>query len=310
MKQKFWLGLVLAFIVAATLACGTSTPTPPPPPTPVPPTPTPSTATLVLVNNSGVDIWYVFISPTTETTWGNDWLGSDIIPAGSTYTFSNITPGMYDLMAADSSQNPVASQMGVSLNGQYTWTVTNQGGGGGGIGGGNATLTIINNSGVTIFYAYVSPSTSPDWGNDVLGASTIANGESFTVTGIVPGTYDLKVEDSSHNTIETLMGVNISGDIQWTVTGAGGGATGGGTTLTIVNNSGRDIWYLYIVPQNSSGWGNDQLGSSTIPNGYSYQITNIPPGIYDVRAVDSNNQNIAIVEAVNLNTDFTLTINP
>lgn len=317
MKHKFWLGLVLGVIVAATLACGTSTPTPPPTPTPAPPTPTPSTATLVLVNNSGVDIWYVFISPTTETTWGDDWLGADIIPAGSTYTFSNITPGMYDLMAADSSQNPVASQMGVSLNGQYTWTVTGQGGGdGGGIGGGNATLTIINNSGVTIFYAYVSPSTSSEWGNDVLGASTIPAGGSFTVTGIVPGTYDLKVEASGHEVIETLMGVNISGDMQWTVTGTGGGgatgggATGGGTTLTIINNSGRDIWYLYIVPQNSGGWGNDQLGSNIIPNGGTYQVTDIPPGFYDVRAVDSNNQNIVIVEALNLNTNFTLTINP
>ncbi|MEZ0396578.1 MAG: hypothetical protein ABWK53_09150, partial [Anaerolineales bacterium] len=281
--------------------------------------PTPSTATLVLVNNSGVDIWYVYISPTTETTWGDDWLGSDIIPAGSTYTFSNITPGNYDLLAVDSNQNPVASQMGVSLTGQYTWTVTAQGGGGGGIGGGDATLTIINNSGVTIFYAYVSPSSSPNWGEDVLGAYTIENGGSFVVSGIVPGVYDLKVEDSNHNIIETAMGVTISGNVEWTVTGqggsgpAGGGQSGGqaGTvTLNIVNNSGRDIFQLYLVPQNSANWGPDQLGGDTIPNGTSYQITDIPAGYYDFRAVDPNGQNIVIVEAINLNTDFTLTINP
>ncbi len=314
MKRKLWLGLALAVIVAATLACGTTTPTPPPTPTPIPPTPTPSTATLVIVNNSGSDIWYVFISPTTETTWGEDWLGADIIAAGSTYTFSNITPGNYDLLAVDSNQNPIASQMGVSLTGQYTWTVTGQGGGGGGIGGGDATLTIINNSGVTIFYAYVSPSSSPDWGPDVLGASTIANGGNFVLTGIVPGTYDLKVEDSSHNVLEVAMGINISGDMQWTVTGQGGGAPGGGTTggttLTIVNNSGRDIVQLYLVPQNSANWGPDQLAGDVIPNGTSYDITDIPPGYYDFRAVDRNGQNIVIVEALNLNTNFTLTINP
>lgn len=311
MKRKFWLGLVFTVLIAATLACGTTAPTPTPTPPPTPTfTPTPSTATLVLVNNSGTDVWYVYISPTTETTWGEDWLGSDIIPAGSTYTFTNIPPGTYDLLAVDSNQNPIEVQMGVSLNGQYTWTVIGQGGGGG---GGDTTLTIINNSGVTIFYAYVSPSSSPDWGADVLGAYTIPDGGSFTVTGLTAGTYDLKAEDSNHNVIETAMGISLSGDMEWRVTGQGGGSSGGsvsGVTLTIINNSGRDIWYLYIIPQNSANWGSDQLGSDTIPNGTSYTITNIPPGYYDLRAVDSNNQNIVIVEALNLNTDFTLTINP
>ncbi len=312
MKRKFWLVLALAAIIGATLACGAPTPTPTP--TPVPPTPTPSTATLILVNNSGVDLWYVFISPSTESTWGSNWLGNDIIPAGGTYTFSNIQPGMYDLLAADSNQNPIANQMGVSLTGQYTWTVTAQSGGGGAIGGGDATLTIINNSGVTIFYAYISPSDSPDWGDDVLGAYTIADGGNYVISGIVPGTYDLKVEDSNHNVIETAMGVNISGNIEWTVTGQGGGASGGGqpgtVTLTIVNNSGREIVQLYLVRQNSANWGPDQLGGQTIPNGSEFRITDIPPGYYDFRAVDANGQNIAIVEAINLNSNFTLTINP
>jgi hypothetical protein len=217
-------------------------------------------------------------------------------------------------MAEDSSHNTVETWMGVDIRGPVTWTVTGSGGGGGsGSGTGTAQLTIINNSGVTIFYAYISSSTSTEWGDDVLGADTIPAGGSFTITDIPEGTYDLKAEDSSHNIIETQMGITLSGEMEWTVTGAGGGGGGGsgtGSTLTIVNNSGRDVWYMYIVPQNSAGWGNDQLGSDIIATGSSYSITNIPPGLYDIRFNDSSNATIAIVNAVNLNGDFTLTLTP
>jgi hypothetical protein len=99
--------------------------------------------------------------------------------------------------------------------GANTWTVTNTGGGGG---GGTATLTVVNNTGTTIFYLYISPSTSSSWGNDQLGASTIPAGGSFTFTGITPGNYDLKAEDSSHNVIKSVFNVNLSGAYTWYVT--------------------------------------------------------------------------------------------
>ena len=93
------------------------------------------------------------------------------------------------------------------------------GGGGGDSGGGSAILNVVNNSGTTIFYLYISPSTSSSWGNDQLGASTIPAGGSFTFTGITPGNYDLKAEDSSHNVIKSVFNVNIAGPVYtWYVT--------------------------------------------------------------------------------------------
>lgn len=46
------------------------------------------------------------------------------------------------------------------------------------------------------------------------------------------------------------------------------------TTLTIVNNSSREIRHVYLSPPNSNNWGPDQLGSSVIaPGGGSVTLS-------------------------------------
>ncbi len=170
------------------------------------------TATVVLQNNTNQAIFYVYISPTSSTTWGDDMLGAATIPAGGSYTF-NVPAGDYDLRA-DFSDHTVADQrMGVNLSGTYNWTIS---GGGGGGGGGNATIVLHNNSGQTVFYAYISPCSDSTWGNDDLGSSTVPSGGTFNFT-VPAGCYDMKAEDASHNIIDVEMGINVSGTYNWNV---------------------------------------------------------------------------------------------
>ncbi len=79
-------------------------------------------ATVVLHNNTGQSIWYVYISPTTESTWGEDMLGSSTIPAGSTWTF-RVDPGNYDLRADYQGHEIADQRMGVTISGTYDWTI-------------------------------------------------------------------------------------------------------------------------------------------------------------------------------------------
>jgi hypothetical protein len=79
----------------------------------------PST-TLILHNNTGVTIWYVYISPCTDATWGDDKLGSDVVPAGATYNWT-VDPGCYDLKAEDSNHNALHQQFDVNIVGTYHW---------------------------------------------------------------------------------------------------------------------------------------------------------------------------------------------
>lgn len=165
---------------------------------------TPS-ATLTLSNNSGQTVCYVYISPSDSPTWGDDWLGSDVVPSGGSYVFS-VPPGSYDLMAENCSSNEIDTRWSVSLSGSYSWSIAPV----------NATVTLYNNSGQTIWYVYISPSDSTEWGSDWLGSEVVPSGSSH-VFSVPPGTYDLKADDSSHNVIDTRWSVILNGSYSWSV---------------------------------------------------------------------------------------------
>lgn len=83
-------------------------------------------------------------------------------------------------------------------------------------GGGGTRIVLHNNSGQTVYYAYVSPCGDPNWGDDDLGSATVPNGGTFTFP-VAPGCYDLKAEGMNYNVIDTEMGINVSGTYDWWV---------------------------------------------------------------------------------------------
>jgi hypothetical protein len=166
---------------------------------------TPPTATLTLYNNSGQTVWYVFISRSDQATWGDDRLGSDVVPSGSSYVFS-VPPGVYDLKAEDSNHNQIDLRWSVNVSGSYSWSIAPAA----------ATLTLYNNSGQTVWYVYISPSDQATWGDDRLGSDVVASGSSY-VFSVPPGVYDLKAEDSNHNQIDVRWSVNLSGSYSWSI---------------------------------------------------------------------------------------------
>jgi hypothetical protein len=232
--------------------------------------------TLTVINSSASTVCYMRISPTTSSTWGDDWLGSDTIASGASYNFT-VPSGSYDLRAEFCGGGDLV-QWNVSLATNMTWTLT----GGGSSGGGNASLTVINNATSTVCFMRISPTTSSVWGDDWLGSSTIPSGGSYTFS-VPSGSYDLRAEFCGGGDA-TEMGVSIAGAITWTLTGTPSGSSGGGTgTLMVVNNTSSTVCYMRISPTTSSVWGDDWLGSTTIPSGGSYNF-NVPAGSYDLRA--------------------------
>ncbi|MEO0824283.1 MAG: hypothetical protein AAFX95_00035 [Cyanobacteria bacterium J06639_16] len=43
--------------------------------------------------------------------------------------------------------------------------------------------------------------------------------------------------------------------------------------FTLINESSQDVYYLYVSPSSSDSWGEDVLGTDTIPSGGSSVIT-------------------------------------
>ena len=167
----------------------------------------------------------------------------------------------------------------------------------------NPSITIVNNTGYTIWYVYVSATTNDSWGNDFLDDDEILeNGASVTVNLPNPintvNRYDIRLEDSDGDTY-SKMNVQVSANSRIVFTfddfdeDNNEAANFDGPPITIVNNTGYEIFYVYVSESTSDSWGRDRLGSNeTIRNGASVSI-NLPHPInvakrYDIRLKDSD----------------------
>jgi len=59
-------------------------------------------------------------------------------------------------------------------------------------------------------------------------------------------------------------------------------------TLRVINNTGYTIYYLYVSPAGSSGWGEDMLGSNVLSSGNDFRVNVQDGASYDVRLVDED----------------------
>ncbi|MCJ7708436.1 MAG: hypothetical protein MUO38_12560, partial [Anaerolineales bacterium] len=206
-------------------------------------------ATLTVINSTSSTVCYMRISPTTSSVWGDDWLGSSTIASGASHNFS-VPSGSYDLRA-EFCGGGEATQMGVSITGSITWTLT--GTPGGSSDGGNSTLRVVNSTSSTVCYMRISPTTSSVWGDDWLGSSTIASGASHNFN-VPSGSYDLRAEFCGGGEA-TQMGVSISGTITWTLTGAASVPGTGALDYTLQPN-----------------FGSVSMGSGFVPDPYTVRV--------------------------------------
>lgn len=84
------------------------------------------------------------------------------------------------------------------------------------------SLAVVNNSSKTIYHLYLSPANDNNWGPDQMGDTqddTVAPGDSFTLTDIDPGKYDVKLATKSGTECE-VDDVEFDADYKWSVTNA------------------------------------------------------------------------------------------
>ena len=113
-RLRFWMLVLLVLLVIPAVACfGSSS------------GPASNEPAIILKNESGIEICYVLISPTTNDMWGDDQLGdTETIRNGRSRTFE-VTAGQWDLMALDCDQNEIETRWEQDINGPYEWTISN-----------------------------------------------------------------------------------------------------------------------------------------------------------------------------------------
>jgi hypothetical protein len=119
-RRQNLIWVVLMVLAISALACGSGTTE-----TDGGGTGSSGSGTVTVVNNSSVEICFLYISPSGTEEWGADQLGdTGVVSPGSSFDINNIPAGTYDLRADDCSNTELAREDGVELPaGQvYTWT--------------------------------------------------------------------------------------------------------------------------------------------------------------------------------------------
>ena len=81
----------------------------------------------------------------------------------------------------------------------------------------SASITLVNNSGRSIIHVYLSHTDADDWGPNQLGDSTIASGQSYTISNVAWDAADIKVVAEDGNGCFSYGVVNGSGSTTWTL---------------------------------------------------------------------------------------------
>ena len=139
----------------------------------------------------------------------------------------------------------------------------------------NRILTITNKLDDAIYYLYLSPAEESDWGEDYLGDEILEVYESISITLPSSGLYNLMAEDESEKSYR-IDGIDLNKAEALTVSNEDflpfGGRNPVQKKLRFNNNTGEDIYYLYVSSTNSMYWGEDILNDEILSDGDTYTV--------------------------------------
>ncbi len=169
---------------------------------------------ITVLNQLNRTICFVFISPSSSGSWGNDRLGSEetILP-GDRRDFWLPDESLYDIQVVDCDDNVVLERYDVILQGSISL-----------IAGDptppertDLTVTLKNVSGRSVCFVFISSSNADSWGEDWLNSDEVIVNGGQRAFQIPPGTYDFLAQDCNEATLSDIREVTLSEDGVWTV---------------------------------------------------------------------------------------------
>lgn len=168
---------------------------------------------------------------------------------------------------------------------------------------------LVNQAGLAIQHAYVSPSRLSDWGYDILGGTLVKPGEQVRVSPAAKDcVLDIKVEYEGGQEeekmevdacrLDRIVFTNPAGRaeapgggrVQVAMDGPGGHISredDPGLSFTFFNRSGETIRELYVSPSHEENWGRDRLGQGRLADGRRQRValSGQPGCVVDIRVV-------------------------
>lgn len=285
-------------------------------------------------NQTGVTIEYLYVSPSDEG-WGEDVLGEETtLEEGKTVTVSLSKHGNvceFDIKAvAEDESEYVLWVQNLCRNNTVTLTedaliekedteetesdTSDES-------DTENTIRVENNTGATIFYLFARKAGTTDWGNDLMQSDqTLQNNGNVKINLADFSTtncrFDFKGTDLDRTQETVIRNVNLCNAKTVRFSSSRNASPVPNTdnsnnnanednAITVENNVGETIFYLFARKAGTTDWGNDRLPSDkTLSN--NSDVTVIISELsrsncrYDVRGTDLNKTKEFIVRDVNL----------
>jgi hypothetical protein len=185
-------------------------------------------------------------------------------------------------------------------------------------------VTFKNSTGTKIEMIFLSPGDSNYWGPDLIGADYVMKDNStlgFYVD--YPDTsfkFDVMAIDDKGNKFE-IYNYELTDAKESTISFTKKNLTGDApnlnlATLNLTNNTGQEVDYVFVSPEDTNAWGADMLDEeTTLSDGDSHSLV-IPVGKdkikYFVMAADANNDEYQFSVTIdpNKNMKYDISIDP
>jgi hypothetical protein len=92
------------------------------------------------------------------------------------------------------------------------------------------------------------------------------------------------------------------------ITSLAGARTRSTISITITNNSQREIRHLYLAQGDPNNWGPDQLGESGIPPGGTFTLSNVSCNAASIRVIAEDQNGCFLYNNVSCGDNATWTI--
>lgn len=161
-------------------------------------------------------------------------------------------------------------------------------------------LTVQNNSGVDVCGLYVTRSSWPYWGNNLIEEAILEPGDSKELW-FTPGPYDARAVACDGAILREEFLIDLSRSTTWPISAVEGPSQNG---FVVQNDSGAPICELYVSPSSSPSWGAERLRGTRIEPGKSYGF-GVDPGRYDARAVACDSTKLADAYGLDVGQPYT-----
>ncbi|QCK86184.1 trypsin-like peptidase domain-containing protein [Phreatobacter aquaticus] len=256
-------------------------------------TPAPSGPEVVVEfqNRSAVSMQNLYVRERGRSGWGPDRLGNDTVAARANFTV-RMPRGRtcaYDVKVVfDGAPDQVRENVDLCEMREFVVTgpalVTGRGqqkSRPSARSGGEArtlSVSILNEGTNPIESLFVSSSKVSSWGDDMLGTNRIAPGARFqaTVERDDQCNYDLRILYTGGRE-ERRMRQNLCDRREVAFGGPNafridGGGPDNGRKVVLTNTGRNDVRELYLTPVTDTHWGDDRLGSETMPRRFRLEL--------------------------------------